>query len=82
MLARLEEEDVVARVQVRQRVERRVVVVVGFRVEFGVFVGVGQECGEVVEEMSLSVGGKCGQYGTQLECGSRVCLTCERRRAT
>lgn len=55
VLARFQEEDVVAGVEVGEGIEGRVVVVVGFGVEFGVFVGVGEERGEVVEEVPLSV---------------------------
>jgi hypothetical protein len=54
VFAGLEEENVVAAVQVGEGVEGRIVVVVGFCVEFGVFVRVREEQRQIVEEMALA----------------------------
>lgn len=51
-LPRLEKEDIVAVVQLRQLVE---LVKLGFRVELGVFPRVGHHGCEVIEQVSMSV---------------------------
>lgn len=51
-LARLEEEDVVAIVEIRQLIK---LVKFCFRVEFCIFAAVGEEGIEIVEEMSMAV---------------------------
>ena len=56
-LARLEEEHIVAIVELGQLVQ---LVELGFRVKFGVFAAVGKEGVDVIKEMSVSVGHAAG----------------------
>ena len=54
ILATLKEEDVVAGVEIGEGVERTVVVVGGFRVEFRVFESMWEQGVKVCEEMSVA----------------------------
>ena len=53
MFPALEEENVVARVQVSQSIQGGVVIVRGFRVELRVFIGVRQERVKICEKMTV-----------------------------